>query len=129
MSAPRPLSPHIQIYSLFTRFTSLTSILHRLTGLALVAGSVLIVAWLMAIAHGPEAYAQFMTYTKHPLGQFVLIGFTWAFWYQLLNGVRHLVWDAGFGFKLQNARATAYTVIGLSFVATAATWFYLCMGV
>jgi succinate dehydrogenase / fumarate reductase, cytochrome b subunit len=126
MSIQRPLSPHMQVYRLFSSITSLTSILHRATGAALVFGSLLIVWWLMAIAHGEAAYNNFTQYAHMPLGQLVLIGFTWAFWYQLLNGVRHLAWDAGFGFKLPTAKTTGILVILSSVIATAVTWIYIC---
>ena len=125
MSAKRPLSPHLQIYKLFTTITSLTSILHRATGAALVFGSLIIVAWLMGIAHGEEAYARFTGYIRSPLGILVLVGFTWAFWYQLMNGIRHLFWDAGCGFDQQTVRITGTTVLAGSVIATAATWLYI----
>ena len=125
MSIKRPLSPHLQVYNLFTSITSLTSLLHRGTGAALVFGSLIIVWWLMAIAHGPEAYAKFNECVRSPLGILVLIGFTWAFWYQLINGIRHLFWDAGYGFKLQIAKTTGIIAIISSLIATLATWAYI----
>lgn len=125
MSQKRPLSPHMQVYNLFTSMTSLTSILHRATGAALVFGSLIIVWWLMAIAHGPEAYVRFNACLRSPLGLLVMIGFTWAFWYQFSNGIRHLLWDAGYGFKLKTAKAAGVFVIAFSLLATAATWAYI----
>lgn len=121
----RPLSPHLQVYSLFSKINSLTSILHRMTGAALVAGSLLIVWWLMAISHGPAAYGRFVEAAQHPLGKLVLIGFTWAFWYQLLNGIRHMVWDAGYGFKLKTAKASGVFVLSASVIVTALTWLHI----
>jgi succinate dehydrogenase / fumarate reductase, cytochrome b subunit len=117
----RPLSPHIQIYNML-KITSLTSILHRITGAALVIGSLLIVWWLMAIAHGPDSYARFITCATSPFGTLVLVGFTWAFWYQLINGLRHIAWDAGIGFNIKIARTTGVVVLVLSFIATALSW-------
>jgi succinate dehydrogenase / fumarate reductase cytochrome b subunit len=125
MSIKRPLSPHLQEYRVLTSITSLTSILHRMTGAALVFGSLIIVWWLMGIAHGPKAYDCFNHCINTPIGKLILIGFTWAFWYQLLNGVRHLFWDAGYGFKLPTAKATGITVIIVSLLATIATWIYI----
>ena len=125
MSKPRPLSPHLQVYRILTSITSLTSILHRATGAALVVGSLVIVWWLMGIAHGPEAYKDFTKVVHSPIGILVLIGFSWAFWFQLLNGCRHLFWDAGYGFKLKVAKATGVTVIAVSILATIATWAYI----
>jgi succinate dehydrogenase / fumarate reductase cytochrome b subunit len=120
-SPERPLSPHLQIYKM-TKITSLTSILHRITGVALVAGSVLILWWLMALAHGPQAYADFSHAAQSLVGKFILLGFTWAFWYQFINGLRHLGWDAGLGFKIEFARKTGVFVLLASFAATAVTW-------
>ena len=125
MSIKRPLSPHLQEYRLFTKITSLTSILHRATGVALVFGSLIIIWWLMGIAHGAESYAKFNDCIQSPLGILVMIGFTWAFWYQLLNGVRHLFWDAGYGFKLAFAKMTGIGAIVVSIIATMATWGYI----
>lgn len=125
MSKPRPLSPHMQVYNVFTSITSLTSLLHRATGAALVFGSIIIVWWLMAIAHGPTAYSNFNEIIRSPLGILVMIGFTLAFWFQLFNGVRHLFWDAGYGFKLKFAKMTGVTVIISSLIATVATWAYI----
>lgn len=124
MSKPRPLSPHLQVYNMF-KITSLTSILHRATGAALVVGSLIIVWWLMAIAHGPDSYARFSEQVHTWYGMVVLAGFTWAFWYQLINGVRHLLWDAGYGFKIQIARMTGKLVLASSILATIATWLYI----
>lgn len=119
---PRPLSPHLQVYNLFFKINSLTSILHRATGAALVIGSLIIVWWLMAISHGPESYAKFITAAQSPLGKLILIGFTWAFWYQLINGIRHLFWDAGYGFKLNIAKLTGFISLFGSVLATILTW-------
>ncbi|MDB5478144.1 MAG: sdhC [Alphaproteobacteria bacterium] len=125
MSIKRPLSPHIQTYNLFFKITSLTSILHRATGAALVAGSLIIVYWLMAIAHGAPAYDRFQHVVQHPLGQVVLFGFTWAFWYQLLSGTRHLFWDSGYGLELKRAKMLGVIIIISSIVAAIATWIYI----
>ncbi len=124
MKKQRPLSPHIQIYDMF-RITSLTSILHRITGAALVFGSLIIVWWLMAIAHGPQAYANFNDVIQSYPGKFVMLGFTWAFWYQLINGCRHLFWDAGMGFGKKTYPVTGRLVLLSSIVATCLTWWYL----
>ncbi|HEY1097053.1 MAG TPA: succinate dehydrogenase, cytochrome b556 subunit [Alphaproteobacteria bacterium] len=116
----RPLSPHLQIF----RFSipMLTSILHRITGVALVGGSFVLLWWLVALAQSPEAYGTFVTIALHPLGQICLAGWTWAFFYQLLNGVRHLVYDTGTGFKLKTTYFTGRLVLVLSVIATAASW-------
>lgn len=129
MSTPtrkRPLSPHLQIFG--WDIPMLTSILHRMTGVALVIGSLVIVAWLVSIAMGTQTYALFSQAIKHPLGTLCMVGWSWAFWYQMLNGIRHMVWDAGYGFQLNTAKATGALVLSLSFVATGLTWAYLLMG-
>jgi len=104
------------------RITSLTSILHRITGAALVAGTLIIVWWVMAVAHGPQAYADFNHTIQRWYVKLALIGFTWAFWYQMINGVRHLFWDAGIGFGKKVYPVTGKLVLVSSVVATLATW-------
>lgn len=124
MPKQRPLSPHLQVYDMF-RITSLTSILHRITGAALVVGSLIIVWWIAAIAHGPQAYANFNDAIQSYPGKFVMLGFTWAFWYQLINGCRHLLWDAGIGFGKKTYPVTGRLVLISSILATIATWWVL----
>ena len=116
----RPKSPHLQIYR--WPVTMLTSIVHRVTGVGLGAGALLIAWWVIAAAMGPEAYATFAAAAGGWFGRLVLFGFTWALVYHLLNGVRHLVWDFGFGFEKQRAERTGTIVIALSIVLTLAVW-------
>src|SRR5271170_6582971 len=92
----RPLSPHLQIYR--WPVTMATSIVHRATGMALSAGTLVVAWWLIAIVMGPAQYDLFSTVVRSPLGQLVLLGFVWSLAYHLLNGIRHLVWDIGYGF-------------------------------
>ena len=117
----RPLSPHLTIWRWGPHM--LVSILHRMTGAALAfAGLALLTWWLMAIADGPDAYADFMTAARHPLGVVVLVGLTWAFFQHLLSGIRHLVMDSGAGFELgTNKRFAILTLLG-SLVLTLAIW-------
>ena len=122
----RPLSPHLQIFRF--RVPLITSILHRITGAALVAGSFVMLWWLIALAGGEQAYGHFVEAALHPLGQICLIGWSWAFFYQLLNGIRHLAYDAGKGFDLKTSYATGRLVLVLSVVLTAAAWFYFYQG-
>ena len=124
MSKARPLSPHIQIYDLM-KITSLTSMTHRLTGIALVGGSLLVVWWVIALALGRDAYEHFNVAAHAWYGQIILFGFTWAFWYQLINGIRHLFWDMGLGFNLAVARKTGVLMFVLSIAATIASWYYI----
>lgn len=120
----RPLSPHLQAYNMFA-ITSLTSILHRITGAALVVGSLIIVWWLMAVAHGPQSYEEFNACIQSWPARMILVGFTWAFWYQLLNGCRHLAWDAGYGFSKNVYPVTGRIVLIASVLATIASWLYI----
>jgi succinate dehydrogenase / fumarate reductase cytochrome b subunit len=119
---PRPLSPHLQIFRF--QIPQFTSILHRLTGIALVGGSFVLLWWLIALACGAESYGHFVTLALHPVGQFCLLGWTWAFFYQLLNGMRHLAYDAGFGFKLKTTYFTGRVVLISSVLLTALSWWY-----
>jgi succinate dehydrogenase / fumarate reductase, cytochrome b subunit len=104
----RPLSPHLQIYR--WPITMAASITHRATGIALAAGSLLLAWWLVAAATGPDAYALFARAASNPLGEIVLFGFLWSLMFHLLNGIRHLAWDAGYGFHVPTARFTAVLV-------------------
>jgi succinate dehydrogenase / fumarate reductase cytochrome b subunit len=122
----RPLSPHLQVYNLFFKVSSLTSILYRLTGIAAVLGTIVLVWWLMGIAHGPEAYDRTIATFKSPFGMFIFAGLSWCFWYQVFGGIRHLFWDAGYGFKLSVSKTTGtITIIG-SLLMAALTWVYIC---
>ena len=116
----RPLSPHISIYR--WPVTMVSSILHRGTGLAMSVGFVLFVGWLADAAGGPGAYAAFAKAMGSPLGVVLLIGWSFAFFYHLANGIRHLVWDTGRGLEKGQATASAWIVIVLAVVLTAAFW-------
>jgi succinate dehydrogenase / fumarate reductase cytochrome b subunit len=101
----------------------LVSILHRVTGGALsVAGLILLVWWLTAIADGADAYAEFSRLATHPAGLVVLAGITWAFFQHLFSGVRHLVMDSGAGFELTTNKRFAILTIVMSLVLTALVW-------
>ena len=116
----RPLSPHLSIYR--WPITMATSILHRATGVALAVGFILFVFWLADAASGPDAYAVFSTAMGSILGRILLLGWSWAFFYHLANGIRHLVWDVGFGFEKAQANTSSWFVIVTSVVLTAAFW-------
>jgi succinate dehydrogenase / fumarate reductase cytochrome b subunit len=98
----RPLAPHLQVYRLWP--IMVLSILHRITGVALVAGLVLLCAWLYALAAGPAAYAGVAALLGSPLGLLVLLGLVVAFWYHFCAGMRHLLWDTGRALERQAAR-------------------------
>jgi succinate dehydrogenase / fumarate reductase cytochrome b subunit len=116
--AQRPLSPHLQIYRMM--FTMVMSGVHRITGLALYFGSLLLAWWLIAVASGPNAYANVVWIMGSPIGLMVLLGYTWALVHHLLGGVRHLIWDLGYGFGPAErewlARATLVGSIALTII-------------
>lgn len=116
----RPLSPHIGVYR--WRITSTLSILHRGTGVALSLSTLLLAAWLLAAASGGAAYESVAGFVGSPLGLLILLGGSYAFFFHLGNGIRHLFWDAGMGFEMEQARASGWTVVAASVVATAVLW-------
>ncbi len=117
----RPLSPHLQVYR--WQISSTLSILHRLTGVGLSLGAVALVGWLLALAAGQAAYAQFSWVFAGLPGQVFLIGWTLCFCYHLCNGLRHLAWDAGYGFDKKAARNSGIVVVAAASLLTAAFWF------
>jgi succinate dehydrogenase / fumarate reductase cytochrome b subunit len=92
--AARPLSPHLQIYK--PLLTMMMSIVHRITGIGLYFGTLLLAWWLIAAA-GPNGYARFETFAGSLIGRLILFGYTWALIHHMLGGVRHLIWDSGRG--------------------------------
>ena len=118
----RPLSPHLQVYK--WQITMTMSILHRTTGIILVVGAFALAWWLLAVAAGGEHYANAAACLASPFGQFALFGFSLALVYHLLNGIRHLLWDAGIGFEIPEFYASGWTVVVLTVVLTAAIWFF-----
>jgi succinate dehydrogenase / fumarate reductase, cytochrome b subunit len=125
---PRPLSPHLQIYS--PMLTMMMSIVHRITGAALYFGTLLLAWWLIAAASGPNAYANFEWFIGSLIGRLVLFGYTWALIHHLLGGIRHLIWDTGRG--LEPAERELLTMMNLvgSIVFTLIVWTigYFTMG-
>jgi len=95
--AERPLSPHLQIYR--WPLPMLMSILHRITGAALFAGTLLVAWWLIAAGSGPTAYGAVASFMNSLLGRLILFGYSWALIHHMLGGIRHLIWDAGYGFS------------------------------
>ena len=124
MSIPdRPLSPHLSVYR--WPITMTLSILHRGTGVALSVGLVVLAAWLLAAASGTDDYSRIAALMSTLIGRLFLIGWSFAFFYHLANGVRHLVWDTGRGLEKQQANASAWFVLILSIVLTAGFWVLL----
>lgn len=122
MAKERPLSPHLQVYK--PQMTSVMSILHRATGVFLMIGTILVTWVLVAAASGPEAFDSAMECLETPLGQIALLGWTGALYYHMCNGVRHMFWDLGYLFKLQNAFRAGWLVLISAAALTAATWYY-----
>lgn len=122
MTAPRPTSPHLTIYSWL--ITNTLSILHRLTGVALSFGTLLLVLWLVSAAYYPVLYYDVQDFMGSILGRLMLLGWTFAFFYHLGNGIRHLFWDMGKGFELETATRSGLAVIAFMIVMTGASWFY-----
>jgi succinate dehydrogenase / fumarate reductase cytochrome b subunit len=119
-SAARPLSPHLQIYR--WQLTSVLSILHRLSGIALGIGTILLVLWLVAAASGPQAYDSVQDFLGSWLGRLMLFGWSAALFYHLCNGVRHLAWDAGHGFELKTTYASGWAVVAATAALTLFAW-------
>ncbi len=118
----RPLSPHLQIYR--PQLTSVMSILHRITGVALAVGTLLLVYWLVAAASGAEAYEHAQGILGSKLGQLFIFLWTWALFYHLCNGIRHLLWDAGYGFELDEVYKSGKVVAWASVALTVVLWIF-----
>jgi succinate dehydrogenase / fumarate reductase cytochrome b subunit len=124
----RPLSPHLQIYK--PMLTMMMSIVHRITGAALYFGTLLLAWWLIAVASGPNAYANFEWFVSTLLGRVILFGYTWALMHHLLGGIRHLIWDTIHGFEpAERELLTLSTLVG-SVALTLLLWVigYFAMG-
>ena len=120
MARTRPLSPHLQVYR--PQMTSVMSILHRAAGVVLTTGTLIMAAWLVSMALGKEAYDVVVTVIGHPLGQFVLFGYSVALIYHALNGVRHLGWDLGYGLTIPQVYKNGQIVLFLTVVLTMGLW-------
>jgi succinate dehydrogenase / fumarate reductase, cytochrome b subunit len=120
ISDPRPLSPHLQIYR--WQLTSMLSILHRMTGIALAVGAILLVAWLGSAADGPEPYAKMQWFLGSWIGLLLLFGWSVALFYHLCNGIRHLVWDTGHGLDLKSVYASGWAVLAATAALTVIAW-------
>ncbi len=116
----RPLSPHIGIYR--WQIQMVTSILHRATGMALAAGTILLIIALLALAKGPQAWAEVAAFCGSWLGTLLLLGWTWSLAYHLLNGIRHLLQDMGYGFLPATFVRNGWLVVAGSLVLTALVW-------
>ncbi|MEY4761038.1 MAG: hypothetical protein RLZZ200_894 [Pseudomonadota bacterium] len=121
----RPLSPHLSVYRF--AYTMSLSILHRATGIALSAGLLMLVCWLMAAAAGPETHASVTSALSHGPFQVVLAAWLVSFVYHLGAGIRHICWDFGYGFEKHQARASArWLVVLVALVATGLLYLFFC---
>ena len=116
-SSHRPLSPHLQVYR--PQLTSVLSITHRATGIGLSFGIILLITWIVAAAAGENYFLLVNSIVTSWFGKLVLLGFTWALFYHLCNGIRHLFWDAGFGFELSTVYKSGYATVAGSIILTA----------
>ena len=117
----RPMSPHLQVYR--WQITMTMSILHRVTGVAITVGAFALACWLLALASGGEHYARAAALLASPFGKLLLFGFSLSLVYHLLTGIRHLLWDMGWGFEIPEFYRSGWTVVVLTIVFTAAIWF------
>lgn len=118
--AERPLSPHLQIYR--WQLTSVMSILHRATGIALSVGTILLVSWLGAASDGPEPYAAIQHFLGSWIGLLLLFGWSVSLYYHLCNGIRHLLWDTGYGLELGGVYTGGWVVLGATAALTIVSW-------
>jgi succinate dehydrogenase / fumarate reductase cytochrome b subunit len=114
----RPLSPHLQVYR--PQITSVLSILHRATGLALSIGLLVLAYWMIALASGPAAYEQAAAVLSSGWLKLCYAGWSFCFFYHLSNGVRHLAWDIGLGFERRQIRASGWAVVVVALAASTA---------
>lgn len=120
MPMARPTSPHLSIYR--PQITSGLSILHRFTEIALAFGLVFLTWGLWSVMVGPGAYEQFVGFCKSFFGRVMMVGWTWALSYHMLNDIRHLFWDMGKGFELPTVTQSGIMVVLASFALTALVW-------
>lgn len=120
MTHERPLSPHLQIYK--PQITSVLSILHRMTGVVLALGLFVLAWWLLAAASGPEAYATFQSVAGSIIGRIALIGWSFALFYHLCSGVRHLLLDSGLFFTIPEIYKSGYAMLATAAALTALFW-------
>jgi len=116
----RPRSPNVQIYR--PQLTSVLSIANRISGVFLSVAAVGLVVWLIAAAAGPQTYAAVQRVLTSAVGQIVLFAATFAFFLHLCGGIRHLAWDAGYGFQLRTIYASGWAVVAGSVTLTLASW-------
>ena len=115
-----PLSPHLQIYR--WHISSLLSITHRIAGVVNLISLILIFFWLLVLSFDQSIYKLFLLMANSFFGKFILIGFTWSMTFHVLSGIRHLIWELGYGFEIKTAKISGIIVIISSFILTIIFW-------
>lgn len=116
----RPLSPHVQVYKM--PLSAKLSILHRITGLGLSFAAVVLVFWLFCLAYYSDMAVAFYVFFSSTMGKVLLMAFTFAFYYHFCNGIRHVFWDVGKGFEIEQVNRSGIAVVITALVLTIATW-------
>ena len=116
----RPLSPHLQVYR--PQITSVLSILHRITGVIIALGAIVISLWIESVARGDPWYGSLSDLLVSPLGKILMIIWTLCTAYHLCNGIRHLAWDIGYGFEIPQVYRTGKLVVVFAIIITAGVW-------
>ena len=116
----RPMSPHLQVYK--PQLTSVLSIIHRMTGVGLAVGTLFISVWLVAAAWSPAAFDWVQGFYGSWLGYLIVFGFSVCLFYHMCNGVRHLLWDLGYFFEIEDVYRTGWTMLAAAAVLTFAAW-------
>jgi len=117
-----PLSPHLQIYR--WHISSLLSITHRISGIINLFSFILIFFWVLILSLGENNYELFLLFINSFVGKFILVGFTWSMSFHILSGIRHLVWDMGYGFEIKTANISGIIVIISSLISTTIFWLF-----
>ena len=121
MAKERPISPHLQVYK--PQITSVLSIFHRITGVAMTFGLILLVVWIFTLSLGKEYFEYFSMFIKSWFGMLTLFGFTFALNYHFCNGIRHLFWDAGYGYEIETVQKSGLAVVVVSCSLTILIWY------
>ncbi|MBL4773435.1 MAG: succinate dehydrogenase, cytochrome b556 subunit [Alcanivoracaceae bacterium] len=119
-SSTRPLSPHLQVYKM--PLSAKLSILHRLTGLALSAGAVVLVFWLFSLAYVSNSAVAIYTFFGSTVGKITLMAWTFAFFYHFCNGIRHLFWDVGRGYEISTVNKSGIFALIVALLLTVVVW-------
>ena len=125
MAKARPLSPHLSVWRF--QLPAVMSILHRMTGVAIASGTLLMAGWVVALAAGEQSFAFASMLISHPLGQLVLFGYSVALFYHMCNGIRHLSWDFGYGLNIPALYTTGRIAVVVAALMTAGLWAYVYM--